>query len=130
MKNSVPLRGVEICVSTQTTIPLQFVSDSQMTEERNFSTTLAVLCAACWKDDALKQRFMADPKAVLAEHGMDVPDGLDVKVVENADNCVHITMPMAPDGHHELSDEELSAAAGGYCDPLDNSPWSCITVVL
>jgi hypothetical protein len=34
-------------------------------------------------------------------------------VVENADNCVHITMPMAPDGHHELSDEELSAAAGG-----------------
>ena len=44
---------------------------------------------------------------------MPVPDGMDVKVVENADNCVHITMPMAPDGHHELSDEELSAAAGG-----------------
>ena len=44
---------------------------------------------------------------------MPVPDGMDVKVVENADNCVHITMPVAPDGHHELSDEELSAAAGG-----------------
>jgi hypothetical protein len=28
---------------------------------------------------------------------------------------VHITMPVAPDGHHELSDEELSAAAGGQC---------------
>ena len=44
---------------------------------------------------------------------MDVPEGMDVKVVENADNCVHITMPAAPEGHHELSDEELSAAAGG-----------------
>jgi len=51
---------------------------------------------------------------VLAEHGMDVPEGMNVNVVENSDNCVHITMPMAPDGHHELSDEELSAAAGGF----------------
>jgi hypothetical protein len=56
---------------------------------------------------------MSDPKAVLAEYNMPVPDGMDVKVVENADNCVHITMPAAPDGHHELSDEELSHAAGG-----------------
>ena len=90
-----------------------------MTEERNFSKTLAELFAACWKDEALKARFMNDPKAVLAEYGMDVPDGMDVKVVENSDNTVHITMPMAPGGHHELSDEELSAAAGG------NSPQSC-----
>ena len=36
---------------------------------------------------------MSDPKAVLAEYDMPVPDGMDVKVVENADNCVHITMP-------------------------------------
>jgi hypothetical protein len=56
---------------------------------------------------------MSDPKAVLAEYGMDVPDGMDVKVVENADNCVHITMPAPPSGHMELSDEELSSAAGG-----------------
>ena len=88
-----------------------------MTEERNFSKTLAELFAACWKDEALKARFMNDPKAVLAEYGMDVPDGMDVKVVENSDNTVHITMPMAPRGN-ELSDDELSAAAGGGCDPF------------
>ena len=80
-----------------------------MTEERN---RLAELFAACWKDEALKARFMSDPKAVLAEYDMPVPDGMDVKVVENADNCVHITMPAAPGGN-DLSDEELSAAAGG-----------------
>ena len=81
-----------------------------MTEQRN---ALTDLFAACWKDDALKARFMSDPKAVLAERGIDMPDGMDVKVVENADNTVHITMPLAPDGHEEMSMEELSQAAGG-----------------
>ena len=81
-----------------------------MTEERN---ALTDLLAACWKDDALKARFMADPKAVLAERGIEMPEGIDVNVVENTDNTVHITLPMAPDGGVELSDEELSSAAGG-----------------
>ena len=74
-----------------------------MTEQNN---AFAELFAACWKDEALKARFMADPKAVLAERGIDMPDNIDVKVVENSDNTVHITMPMAPDGHEELSMEE------------------------
>ena len=81
-----------------------------MTEQKN---ALAQLFAACWKDEALKARFMSDPKAVLKEHGLDVPDGIDVKVVENADDCVHITLPAPPAGDNDLSDEELSNAAGG-----------------
>ncbi len=81
-----------------------------MTEEKN---TLAQLFAACWKDEALKARFMADPKAVLKEHGLDVPDGIDVKVVENSDSHVHLTLPAKPSV--DLSDEELSNAAGGTC---------------
>ena len=83
-----------------------------MTEQKN---ALAQLFAACWKDEALKARFMADPKAVLKEHGLDVPDGMDVKVVENADDCVHITLPAPPAGDHDLSDSELGNAAGGPC---------------
>ena len=81
-----------------------------MTEQRN---RLADLFAACWKDEALKARFMADPKAVLAEHGLLIPDDIDVNVVENTDTTVHITMPAPPSGHLDLSDEELSNAAGG-----------------
>ena len=81
-----------------------------MTEQRN---ALAKLFAACWKDEALKARFMSDPKAVLAEHGIAVPTNIDVNVVENSDNTVHITMPAAPTGAADLSDEELAGAAGG-----------------
>ena len=81
-----------------------------MTEQKN---ALARLFAACWKDEALKARFMSDPKAVLKEHGLDVPDGIDVKVVENADDCVHITLPTPPAESMNLSDAELNTAAGG-----------------
>ena len=84
--------------------------EEEMAEERK---QLAELFIACWKDDALNARFMSDPKAVLAEYDMDTPEGVDAKVTKHADNCVHITMPAPPSGHHDLSDEELSAAAGG-----------------
>ena len=82
-----------------------------MTEQKN---ALAQLFAACWKDEALKARLMSDPKAVLKEHGLDVPDGIDVKVVENADDCVHITLPAPPARLMDLSDDDLQGAAGGY----------------
>ena len=87
-----------------------------MTEQRN---AMAQLFATCWKDEALKARFMSDPKAVRAEHGIDVPDGIDVNVVENSDNTVHITMPRAPAGSPELSDEELAGAVGGWTSNED-----------
>jgi hypothetical protein len=59
----------------------------------------------------LKARFMSDPGTVLAEHGMSIPDNVDIKVLENTDNRVYITLPMAPQGHDGLSDAELSQAA-------------------
>ena len=83
-----------------------------MTDETNKMNTLIV---ACWKDDALKHRFLSDPHAVLAEHGMDVPEGINVNVVENTDNTVHVTLPAAPTANGaDLSDEELENASGGF----------------
>ena len=81
-----------------------------MTDQKN---ALAQLFSTCWKDDELKARFMKDPIAVLAEHGIDIPENLNVNVVENTDKCVHITLPQAPGDISELSDEELAKAAGG-----------------
>ena len=39
---------------------------------------------------------MSDPRAVLGEYGMNVPDGIDVNVVENNDSAVHINLPTPP----------------------------------
>ncbi|MBC8200495.1 MAG: NHLP leader peptide family natural product precursor [Planctomycetes bacterium] len=81
-----------------------------MTEQKN---NLAKLFADCWKDADLKARFIANPAFVLAEYGMEVPEGVHVNVVENSDNTVHITLPAAPDNHAVLSDDELDDVAGG-----------------
>ncbi len=34
-----------------------------MTDETNKTNKMNTLIAACWKDDALKQRFLSDPHA-------------------------------------------------------------------
>lgn len=83
-----------------------------MTDLKN---KMEVLFTACWKDDDLKSRFILDPKGVLAEYDMHVPEDVEVKVVENSENHVHITMPSPPPGHDQLTDDELSSVAGGTC---------------
>ena len=74
---------------------------------------LSDLFAACWKDEALKARFLSNPREVLKEYGLEYHDHLEVNVVENTDDCVHITLPFPPDGKTDLTDEEIMAAAGG-----------------
>ena len=86
-----------------------------MTNERN---ALSDLFSACWTDDALKDRFLRDPRAVLAERGIHVPSNLELNVVENSSECLHITMPSAPEFTSELTDEELSHAAGGSLESV------------
>ena len=97
-----------------------------MTEQKN---RLAELFAACWADDGLKTRFVNDPKAVLAERDLTIPDGVDVKGVENADDCVYITLPASLHVESQISDEELSGAAAGgslwnSCDRQSNCTMS------
>lgn len=49
---------------------------------------------------------------------MDVPEGIKVNVVENNESTVHITLPVAPGNHAELSDEELATAVGGTVETI------------
>ena len=77
-----------------------------------------------WKDEEFKSRFMDDPKGVLREMGENVPDFLDIKVVEEAGNTRYFVIPQDPntglDGEL-LTDEELDAVAGGaaaWCSVL------------
>ena len=81
-----------------------------MTESQD---ALAKVIVACWQDEAVKARFLADPKAVLAEHGMEMPEGIGIAASEDTDLHINLTIPTAPDGDGRLSDAELDAVAGG-----------------
>ncbi len=92
-------------------------ADPQMQEH---ARTYAQIVATAWSDDAFKQRLLASPAAVLQEHGIDVPEGTEVRVVEGqtqpefGDGAIVLPMPPKPSAE-ELSDEELDLAAGGWC---------------
>ncbi len=82
-----------------------------MTEQRN---VMGELFARCWQDEDFKKRFLADPKSVLAEHGVNVPDHLtNITVVEDTHDTVNITLPKKPVELVDLSDAEMASMAGG-----------------
>jgi hypothetical protein len=67
---------------------------------------------ACVQDPALKAKLIANPAAVLAEHGVPIPAGTTIKVLENTASVFHLVIPSTRPSN-ELSDNDLASAAGG-----------------
>ena len=80
-------------------------------EFRRKGAILQNLADACRSDEDRLRQVEERPKDVLREHGIDVPEEVDVNVVLNTHDTFHLAMP--PDPNHELSDEALSTIAGG-----------------
>ena len=47
----------------------------------------------CGIDEGFRKKFMANPVAVLKEHGIDVPEGLAINVVEDTPTVYNISIP-------------------------------------
>ena len=87
-----------------------------MNERETADKKWSRLVAQAWADDSLKQRLLDRPASVLEEYGIEVPAGLEVKVVENTDRVAYLTLPAKPSVNvSELSDDELAGVAGGFC---------------
>ena len=79
--------------------------------KKQWRAAFAKVVARAWSDDAFKAKLLSDPRAVLAEYGVEVPPGVTVEVVENTGERLHLVLPVAPEG--ELSEQELERVAGG-----------------
>jgi hypothetical protein len=67
-----------------------------------------------WADRKLKQRLLDDPKSVLQEYGLEVPEEVEVRVVESTDKVLYLTLPRQPTGDAgELTSGQLSRITGG-----------------
>ena len=81
---------------------------------------LAALTPAVTDANA-RERFLADPKAVLAVAGLDLPEWFTVTAREGDAAELTITLPALLDPDVALSDMELEGVAGGdrplYTEP-------------
>ena len=76
---------------------------------------LGKVIARSWDDDDYKARLLSDPRAVLAEAGLDVPSGVEVTVSEQKPGTLHLMLPPKPAGEGTLDDKALEAVSGGHC---------------
>jgi hypothetical protein len=54
------------------------------------------LVAMAWADEQLKSRLKADPAAVLREHGIEIPEGAELRVHENSSDVINLVIPTKP----------------------------------
>lgn len=74
--------------------------------------------ARAWTDAAYKAKLLKDPRRALADAGIDVPEGTNVRVVENTADTVHVVLPLAPGDAGQVAAEELERVAGGAVDAV------------
>jgi hypothetical protein len=81
-----------------------------MPQEHDFNKLWGKLVAQSWADQTLRKRLISDPSAVMKEHGLPVPPGVQVKIVENTASVVYLPIPAKP-SQSELSEAELNLMA-------------------
>ena len=73
---------------------------------------LAALAPAM-TDAKARERFLADPKAVLAAAGLNLPEWFTVSAREGDTAELTISLPALLDPNADLSDEHLALVSGG-----------------
>ncbi len=83
----------------------------QMSEKRLWGQVVA----RAWSDEDFKQRLLLNPRSVLAEHGLEMPQDMEVQVMEDGPQVRHFILPPSPAS--ELADEDLvgSEAKSVFC---------------
>jgi hypothetical protein len=83
------------------------------------------MIAPLLQNPAFKARLIANPAAVLTEHGVKIPAGMTVKVHENTESVFHPVLPNNTASAGNLSDDELAAAAGGWNPYVTETSSTC-----
>ncbi|OGV59777.1 MAG: hypothetical protein A2283_10990 [Lentisphaerae bacterium RIFOXYA12_FULL_48_11] len=81
-------------------------------DPKEFQKAYGKLVAKAWSDAEFKAKLLADPMKVFKENSMEVPEGIEVRIVENTDKIINFILP--PEPSDELTDEQLSGADGGF----------------
>jgi hypothetical protein len=78
-----------------------------------------------WSDPDFKAKLYQDPLPILAEYGIETPEGIKVKVVENDSGEMHLVLPSRPEGFNSQTEKEdgVYTIMCSVCHSLE----SCLT---
>jgi len=82
-----------------------------MTKQQEYQQKWGQLVARAWSDEDFKRRLLAEPEAVLNEAGLNVVEGVQIKIMENTDRLAYLALPAKP-AAGDISEEQLAAARG------------------
>lgn len=72
---------------------------------------LGRVIARTWTDDAFKRQLAADPNGVLSAEGVEIPNGVNVRVLEETDSQYYLVLPTKP-AEIDVSDSQSDAGMG------------------
>jgi nitrile hydratase len=62
-----------------------------------------------YKDPSYRSRIVREPRAVLAEFGLELGDDVTIRVFDSSSEVRYMVLPMRPAGTEGFSEEELAA---------------------
>jgi nitrile hydratase subunit alpha len=91
--------------------------------ENTESTHNVIVCTLCscyplrllgpspswYKSEAYRSRVVREPRAVLEEFGLTLPDATDITVWDSSAETRYMVLPRRPEGTADLTEEELAA---------------------
>jgi len=61
-----------------------------------------------YKDPAYRSRVVREPRAVLSEFGLDLPDEVEIEVHDSSSETRYLVLPQRPAGTEGMSEEQLA----------------------
>ena len=59
--------------------------------------------------------MVREPRAVLAEFGLELPDGVEIRVWDSSADLRYLVLPMRPDGTEGMGEDELAELVTRDC---------------
>jgi Nitrile hydratase, alpha chain len=56
------------------------------------------IVAKAWGNEMFRRKLLKDPAGTLRDEGVDLPKGVEVKVVEDTPGRIHFILPVKPAG--------------------------------
>ena len=78
---------------------------------QRYGSMLAGAAGECRDRPEVRAELDADPRAFFVARGVDVPEGMEVRVADDTADTVHLVMP--PNPNNAIADDALTGIAGG-----------------